>query len=66
MAKQIAMRIREKIMNTAMDYNDFQITVSIGLAGTRKGDTVLSLFQRVDMAMYKSKNQNGKNSITIG
>ena len=65
-AKQIAMRIREKIMNTAMDYNDFQITVSIGLAGTRKGDTVLSLFQRVDMAMYKSKNQNGKNSITIG
>ena len=65
MARHIAMRIREKIMNMAMEFESFTITVSIGITEAHKDDTVLSLFQRVDMAMYRSKRQNGKNSITI-
>jgi len=64
-ARHIAVRIREKIMNMAMEYDTCHITVSIGITEVTKDDTVLSMFQRVDTAMYKSKNQNGKNSITV-
>jgi diguanylate cyclase len=36
------------------------ITFSVGLATVREGDTAESLIQRVDQAMYKSK-QSGRN-----
>lgn len=64
-AKNIATRIREKIMNKSFACDGCHITVSIGITEVRKEDTVMSMFQRVDTAMYNSKRQNGKNSITV-
>ncbi|MBZ2187794.1 GGDEF domain-containing protein [Alcanivorax sp. JB21] len=40
----------------------FQVTLSAGLATWRQGDTVDSLFQRADVALYRAKN-TGRNRL---
>ena len=64
-AENVAERIRNKIIGLASTFNVNKLTVSIGITSARKDDTLLSLFQRVDAAMYKSKNQGGKNCVTV-
>ncbi len=41
------------------------VTVSIGLTQMQKGDTLDTLYKRVDTLLYKSKKE-GKNQVTIG
>ncbi|MCR5176364.1 MAG: GGDEF domain-containing protein [Anaerovibrio sp.] len=64
-ARNVAVRIRDRIMKMDLQVVEYIITVSIGITEAVTDDTVLTLFQRVDSALYKSKKQNGKNSITI-
>ncbi|ORT98975.1 diguanylate cyclase [Anaerovibrio sp. JC8] len=64
-ARNVAERIRSKIMGLSTIYKLDKVTVSIGITAATKDDTLLSLFQRVDTAMYKSKNQAGKNCVTV-
>ncbi|WP_297966076.1 diguanylate cyclase [uncultured Anaerovibrio sp.] len=64
-AENVAERIRSKIMGLASKLNVDNVTVSIGITAATKKDTLISLFQRVDAAMYKSKIQGGKNCITV-
>ncbi len=64
-AANVAERIRSKIMGLTSQFKVKNVTVSIGITAAAKDDTILSLFQRVDAAMYKSKNQGGKNCVTV-
>ncbi|WP_027406783.1 GGDEF domain-containing protein [Anaerovibrio sp. RM50] len=64
-AEHVAERIRSKIMGLAESFNVDNVTVSIGITAATKDDTLLTLFQRVDTAMYKSKNLGGKNCVTV-
>lgn len=64
-ATSVAERIRNKIMGLAALFKVENVTVSIGITAAKKDDTILSLFQRVDAAMYKSKHQAGKNCVTV-
>ena len=43
----------------------FQITASFGVTEVREGDDAASLFERADVAVYKSKDA-GKNRVTLG
>lgn len=63
----IAERIREKIQNLAINYNDkiIRTTVSLGVAQHNKlRDTTSRMFvNRADMALYSSK-QHGRNQVS--
>lgn len=43
---------------------DVRISVSIGAAGCRENDTIESLFERADAALYRAKN-NGRNRVEL-
>lgn len=62
-AQQKAERLRKLI-----DKHDFtvisHVTSSFGVSSYRPGDQVATLFKRVDMALYKSK-QNGRNQVNV-
>lgn len=60
-AKKIAERIRIKVQKNQEQFGSLNITTSIGLTQAEKDDTLFTLFQRVDKALYKAKNQPGKN-----
>jgi len=64
--KAITKRILEKISHTIFKIQDTEIklTVSIGIAPHKKGDTADSLIARADDALYETK-KSGKNSIQI-
>jgi len=63
-AYQVAERIRQQIENHAFmfQHNPINVTVSIGLAHFQPTDSLESLFQRADSALYAAK-ANGKNQI---
>ncbi|MEF3191824.1 MAG: GGDEF domain-containing protein [Campylobacterales bacterium] len=63
-AMMAAERIRAKVENSKLLYGDksLSLTVSIGVAAHRKGDTLESLFERADQALYRAKSE-GKNRI---
>ena len=60
--KPIIERIVKKIENTLLKYKDeiINVTVSIGVAQHKKGDTFDTLLNRADNGLYKAKiNRNG-------
>ena len=64
-AKIIAERIRNNMENMSIslpDGNILQVTVSIGFAERIDDDTVASLIDRADKALYQAK-QNGRNRV---
>ena len=65
-ALQIAEKIRKKINNISVKFHDkiINITVSLGVAVLKDKDTLDSLFNKSDEALYASK-QNGRNQVTV-
>ena len=64
-AKVIAERIRRNVENMSITLHDesiIQVTVSIGFAERIENDTVASLIDRADKALYHAK-ENGRNRI---
>ncbi|BCD60779.1 MULTISPECIES: GGDEF domain-containing protein [unclassified Nitratiruptor] len=63
-AKIIAERLRKTVENRTIPIaeGDLNFTVSIGVAQVQKGDTMDSLIQRADEALYAAK-RNGKNMV---
>jgi len=62
---RIAEKLRAMIANSAITINEekISVTVSIGAALVRKGDTMEEIIERADHLMYQSK-QNGRNRVT--
>ena len=56
--------LRKKVERTRFEGVEEGVTISIGVAQYRKGDSVKSLYKRVDKALYMSKNK-GRNTITF-
>lgn len=66
-AKQTAERIREAVVNHPFPWQDqeLRITVSIGVATITSDDNTLnSLISRVDMALYRAK-EEGRNRVSL-
>lgn len=65
-AQQVAQRIREHVASTPIHLPEhtIPITISIGLTRYEAGDTIESLLQRADNAMYAAK-QAGRNCVTV-
>ncbi len=63
----LAERIRRAVEKTACIYNDITIpvTVSLGVAFFKEGDTEASLFERADNALYQAKYE-GRNCARLG
>jgi diguanylate cyclase (GGDEF)-like protein len=62
-AYALAERIRRDFSERRFDATDgaeFPVTISCGIAEHRPGDTVVSLFERADQALYEAKKQ-GRN-----
>lgn len=63
-AGNLAEKIRSRIESCCFVNKDKNITVSIGVALFKVGDTEHSLFERADQAMYTSKHK-GRNAVTM-
>ena len=65
-AKDAAERVRRKIESSRFSFQDFRmrLTVSVGLAQALPGESVPELIERVDAALYASK-QGGRNRSTL-
>jgi diguanylate cyclase len=65
-AKKVAEKFTDKMSKVIFKKKDeeFKVTFSIGLTCVRKDDTLDSIMERVDAALYSSK-RSGKNSITV-
>ncbi|MGB9755931.1 MAG: GGDEF domain-containing protein [Desulfurella sp.] len=65
-AKKVADKFVQKMSKVIFKKKDeeFKVTFSIGLTSARKNDTIESIIERVDAALYSSK-RAGKNSITV-
>lgn len=65
-AKLLAERILKAVESMHCQYDDFDvhITVSAGLATIKKGDTVQSLLERSDKALYQAKDL-GRNCVVV-
>ncbi len=62
-----ALRMAEKLRNSIAEYNFGtlpQVTVSIGCAAYQAGETLDSLIQRADLALYDAK-KGGKNLVRL-
>lgn len=62
-AGKLAERIRAKIEMTEIAKGIF-ITISIGVCGLKTGETSTQLLEKVDVELYKAKN-NGRNQVSI-
>ncbi len=65
-AKNIAERLRKIIENRKIHINDetIKITASFGVTQAKKDDTVESLIERADKALYEAK-KTGKNKVVV-
>lgn len=63
-ALEIAERLRAEVASLTGLPGPAQITVSIGVAGSRPGEMPEELFRRCDEAMYRSK-RAGRNLVTV-
>ena len=61
-SQKYAERIRKKVSEIKIDEVPRDITLSLGIACLKPGDTEESFLKRADQAMYQSKN-NGKNRV---
>jgi diguanylate cyclase (GGDEF)-like protein len=62
-AQQLAERIRDRVAAIAtVGGRPMRVSVSIGVAGVRAGESGDSLFQRADEALYRAK-QNGRDRV---
>jgi len=67
-ALAVAERVRQAALNIRFTYRgsqELRITVSLGVAPSRPGDTPETLFERADKALYTAKNQ-GRNRVAQG
>lgn len=65
-ARSIADRIRQQIYNIHLDeYPELHITSSHGITQATKEDTITSLFNRADNALYSAKKDLGKNAVAV-
>jgi diguanylate cyclase (GGDEF)-like protein len=66
LCRDIAQRIITSISSNKLLYkgDSIRVTVSIGATTYREGDTIDTLIERADRALYKSK-QNGKNQMSV-
>ena len=65
-ALQVAERVRQATANIRFTFRgqgELRITISMGVAQAEPGDTVESLFQRADQALYRAK-QAGRDRVT--
>lgn len=60
----VADKIRVEIQNYHFS-NKYKITCSIGVTQTKKNDKKTTLFNRVDQALYKAK-EDGRNKVKLG
>jgi diguanylate cyclase (GGDEF)-like protein len=63
--QQLAERIRENVEKLSLPTPGHQITVSLGVAGVEKNDSVESLYARADRRLYQAK-RNGRNQVVCG
>ncbi len=65
-AVSVAEKIANKIQSIKFEKNGltFKCTISIGITHIKDGDTVETLLERVDKALYETKNK-GKKGITV-
>ncbi len=63
-AKTVAHRIQKSVAALHVLPDGRRITMSVGVTESAPGDTPLSLFHRVDQALYQSKRVKGKNQVT--
>ncbi|EFW39324.1 diguanylate cyclase DgcA [Treponema phagedenis] len=66
-AQKIAERIRTLIQDLSIQYNEFEVrvTISIGVATfLQKMESLKNLLERADIALYQSK-ENGRNRVSI-
>ncbi len=65
-AKKVAEKFAQKMSKIVFRKKDeeFKVTFSIGLTSVRQDDTLESIIERLDSALYSSK-RAGKNSITV-
>ncbi len=63
-AMKLASRIKESIENQKFKFNNYliNISVSIGITSPSKTDSIFSLIERVDRALYEAK-KKGRNRI---
>jgi len=65
-ARLLAERIRQKIANNSIAYNDcdISITTSLGISELTEGEQNASFFTRADKALYEAKG-SGKNCVRV-
>ena len=66
-AQVVAERIRAAIAGTALTLNGptaLAVTISLGVAGLRAGETLTDLMRRADQAMYQAKHA-GRNAVRV-
>ena len=64
--QQLSERLRKEVADTAIIYNQqqFNLTISIGIAVMQSGDDVEQLLRKADMALYEAK-KSGRNKVCI-
>lgn len=62
-AREIAERIRQTVAAMPFD-KELQLTVSLGVSVARPGESLPTLYRRVDQALYEAKN-TGKNKVVV-
>ena len=62
-AERFRQRIADSLFPMPPDGRPVSVTVSVGIAGSRVGDTVDDVIRRADLAMYAAK-RSGRNRVT--
>ena len=63
-AEQVAERLRQAVSYGSAVGSVPNVTISLGLAQMRPGDSTLTLFSRADNALYEAK-EGGRNAVKL-